>query len=222
MVDKLVVSEDMSVSSRPAGGLRGLEISAKRLMDVTGAALGLLLSAPLLLITAILIKLTSPGPILFIQNRVGERGKPFRIFKLRTMVENAEDLLDQFIDLDALEEPVFKLKDDPRVTPLGRVLRRWSIDELPQLLNVLKGEMSLIGPRPEEVRIVRHYNAWHRERLIVKPGITGPVQVNGRADLTLEKRVRLEIDYIENYSLRRDLHILLQTLPAVLRGVGSY
>jgi lipopolysaccharide/colanic/teichoic acid biosynthesis glycosyltransferase len=138
------------------------------------------------------------------------------------MVDNAEDLLDQLVDLDSLDEPVFKLRNDPRVTRVGRFLRRWSIDELPQFLNVLRGDMSLVGPRPEEVRIVRYYDAWHRQRLRVKPGVTGPVQVNGRGDLSLEERVRLEVDYIRNYSLRRDLRILLRTIPAVIRGSGSY
>ena len=138
------------------------------------------------------------------------------------MVENAEEMLDQVIDLDSLDEPVFKLRDDPRSTRVGRFLRRWSIDEVPQFLNVLKGEMSLVGPRPEEVRIVDYYNSRHRQRLLIKPGITGPVQVNGRGDLPLEERVQLEVDYGENYSLGRDLKILLQTIPAVIRGNGSY
>ncbi len=144
------------------------------------------------------------------------------MYKFRTMVVNAEELLDKLISVDDLTEPVFKLKNDPRVTRIGSILRRTSIDELPQLFNVLKGEMSLVGPRPEEVRMVKRYNSWHRKRLAVKPGITGPMQINGRGDLSLEERVRLELDYIRNYSLWKDLKILLKTVPVVIRGVGSY
>jgi lipopolysaccharide/colanic/teichoic acid biosynthesis glycosyltransferase len=138
------------------------------------------------------------------------------------MVDNAEEMLDQIIDVDSLEEPVFKIKDDPRVTRTGRFLRRWSLDELPQLFNVLKGEMSLVGPRPEEIRIVRYYNQWHRQRLRAKPGISGPAQVCGRGDLSLEERVELDIAYISNYSLSADVRILLQTVPVVVRGNGCY
>ena len=194
----------------------------KRAIDVVGAAIGLLLSLPVVLTAAIMVKLDSRGPVFFVQDRVGKSGRVFKISKLRTMVDNAAEMLDQVIDLDSLDEPVFKLRDDPRSTRVGRFLRRWSIDEVPQFLNVLKGEMSLVGPRPEEVRIVDYYNSRHRQRLLIKPGITGPVQVNGRGDLPLEERVQLEVDYGENYSLGRDLKILLQTIPAVIRGNGSY
>jgi exopolysaccharide biosynthesis polyprenyl glycosylphosphotransferase len=222
MFEKRFAPEGMSLTGSQRTMIKGPNAFVKRVMDALGALIGLLLSAPVMVVTAILIKLDSRGPVFFIQERVGESGKIFRICKFRTMVANAEDLLDQLIDLDTLEEPVFKLKDDPRVTRIGRFLRRWSIDELPQLFNVLKGDMSLVGPRPEEVRIVRYYNGWHRQRLQAKPGMTGPVQVNGRGDLSLEERVRLEIDYIRNHSLGRDLRILLQTVPAVIRGHGSY
>jgi lipopolysaccharide/colanic/teichoic acid biosynthesis glycosyltransferase len=194
----------------------------KRIMDLLGAVTGLLLSAPLMLLVAILIKLDSPGPVLFVQQRVGLFGRTFRVYKFRTMVVDAEDLLDQLLDIQELEEPVFKIRNDPRVTPVGRFLRRWSLDELPQFLNVLKGEMSLVGPRPEEVRIVQYYDDYHRARLLAKPGMTGPVQVSGRADLSLRARVQLEIDYIRNYSLGKDLQILLKTIPVVIRGEGSY
>jgi len=204
------------------GTIGGLQAAAKRAMDVAGAAVGLPLLAPLMIATAVLIKLDSPGAIIFTQKRVGENGKVFKILKFRTMVANAEELLDELIDLDALEEPAFKLKNDPRVTRLGRFLRRWSIDELPQLLNVLKGEMSLVGPRPEEERIVKRYTAWHCLRLTARPGITGPVQINGRGDLALKERVRLEVNYINNYSLWTDIKILVKTIPVVILGNGSY
>jgi lipopolysaccharide/colanic/teichoic acid biosynthesis glycosyltransferase len=202
--------------------IQGKSAILKRIMDVVGATVGLTLSAPLMVLIAILIKANSSGPVLFVQRRVGLFGREFRVYKFRTMVVNAEDLLDELIDVNALDEPVFKIRDDPRVTPLGRFLRRWSLDELPQFFNVLKGEMSLVGPRPEEVRIVQYYNDFHRSRLLAKPGMTGPVQVSGRGDLSLRARVQLEIDYIQNYSFGKDLSILLKTIPVVLRGDGSY
>ncbi len=182
----------------------------KRLVDVVGAAVALTVSAPLLLVLAVLIRLDSAGPALFVQERVGENGRRFRMLKLRSMVAGAE------------QHPAPKQPADPRVTRLGRLLRRWSLDELPQFWNVLVGEMSLVGPRPEEVRVVAEYTDWHRARLAVKPGLTGPMQINGRGDLPLDERVRLELDYIEHYSLARDLAILLRTLPAIVKGTGAY
>jgi len=202
--------------------ITGLNQVLKRGLDLVGSLAGLVVLAPFMALIALLIKLDSPGPVLFIQERAGQYGKPFRMYKFRTMVHNAEDLLEQLIDLDKLEQPVFKLKGDPRVTQVGRWLRRTSLDELPQLFNVLKGEMSLVGPRPEEVRIVQKYDPWQSQRLLVKPGMTGSMQVSGRADLPLDERVKLEVAYIENYSLWEDIRILLRTMPAVLSGRGSY
>jgi lipopolysaccharide/colanic/teichoic acid biosynthesis glycosyltransferase len=195
---------------------------AKRLMDIVGALFGLIFSAPLLAVLAVLIKLDSPGPIFFKQIRVGENGHPFRIIKLRSMVQNAEDLLPEIIDLEKLESPAFKIKDDPRITRIGYFLRRTSLDEIPQFWNVLVGNMSLVGPRPEEVALVQKYNDWHRKRLAVKPGMTGPMQVNGRGDLSLDERVHLELEYIEHYSIWRDLAFLIKTLPAVLLRRGAH
>jgi lipopolysaccharide/colanic/teichoic acid biosynthesis glycosyltransferase len=203
-------------------GIRGPAAAVKRLMDIVGSLIAIPISAPLIAVAAVVVKLDSPGPVFFSQERAGENGKTFTIYKLRTMVVNAEELLDDLIDLDTLEEPAFKLKDDPRVTPVGSFLRRWSIDELPQFVNVLKGEMSLVGPRPEESRLVRRYSQWHRLRLRAKPGLTGPVQINGRGDLPLEDRVHLEVDYINNYTLWKDLSILIKTIPVVVLGNGSY
>ena len=215
--------DEISVTdSAEIGGIRGPAAAIKRLMDIVGSLIALPISAPIIAVTAVVVKLDSPGPVFFSQERAGENGKTFTIYKLRTMVVNAEELLDDLIDLDALEEPVFKLQDDPRVTSVGRFLRRWSIDELPQFVNVLKGEMSLVGPRPEESRLVRRYSQWHRLRLRAKPGLTGPVQINGRGDLPLEDRVRLEVDYINNYTLWKDLSILVRTIPVVVLGNGSY
>jgi lipopolysaccharide/colanic/teichoic acid biosynthesis glycosyltransferase/GT2 family glycosyltransferase len=202
--------------------IRGLDRLLKRTMDIVGSAIGLVLSAPLVAVLAVAIKLDSAGPVFYLQERIGERGRPFRMAKLRTMVDGAEDMLPGLIEPASLPAPAFKLRDDPRVTRVGRFLRRASLDELPQLWNVLKGEMSLVGPRPEETQWVRLYADWHRRRLAVRPGITGPMQIDGRADLGLDERVQLELDYIEHYSLWRDVCILARTVGAVVSGRGAY
>ncbi len=202
--------------------LRARQRLLKRLVDLIGAAVSLIVTAPIGLAVAVAIKLDSPGPVLYAQDRVGTNGHRFRLLKFRTMVQGADKRLGELIDLAGLEEPVFKLKDDPRVTRVGGFLRRTSLDELPQLLNVLRGEMSLVGPRPEEAWLVKLYNDRQRRRLAVKPGMTGPMQVNGRADLSFAQRLELELDYIEHYSLRRDIAILLKTIPVVLKGSGAY
>jgi lipopolysaccharide/colanic/teichoic acid biosynthesis glycosyltransferase/glycosyltransferase involved in cell wall biosynthesis len=202
--------------------ISGLNWWIKRTMDLIGALIGLVVLAVLLPFIAIAIKLDSPGPVFFVQERVGENGRCFRMVKFRSMVADAEERLSEVVDLDALPDPVFKIKDDPRVTRVGRFLRRTSLDELPQVWNVFKGEMSLVGPRPEELRIVQRYNDWHRRRLAVKPGLTGPMQINGRGDLPLEERVKLEIDYIEHYSVWRDIQILAKTIPSVISGKGAH
>ncbi len=222
MSESCLAPEDESLILGSPKAIRGFAALAKRLLDLFGTLIAVPITAPLMIGTAIVLKLSSRDPILFIQERAGEGGKVFKIYKFRTMVVNAEDLLDQVIDVDALEEPVFKLKDDPRVTRVGRFLRRWSLDELPQLYNVLRGEMSLVGPRPEETWLVERYSEWHRMRLMAKPGVTGPVQINGRGDLPLQERVRLEVEYINHYSLWKDLAILFKTIPVVIRGNGSY
>ncbi len=222
MSNKPLASQDLAVVASHKGSLHGPAAALKRAVDIAGALVGLPLSLPLIAAAAVAIKLDSPGPILFGQMRAGQNGKVFKIYKLRTMVVNAEELLKDLIDLDELEEPMFKLKEDPRVTRVGRFLRRWSIDELPQFYNVLKGEMSLVGPRPEEARLVERYSEWHRLRLQAKPGITGPVQIGGRGDLPLATRVQLEVEYIANYTPWKDLLILLQTIPVVVLGNGSY
>ncbi len=202
--------------------IAGWQRIAKRLMDVVLGGLTLVMMALPMAGIALLVKLDSPGPIFFRQTRVGQDGRPFRIFKFRTMVAHAEAMLPQLVDLEALAQPAFKLQDDPRVTRAGRVLRRWSLDEVPQLFNVLAGEMSLVGPRPEQIEVVARYTDDQRRRLAVKPGMTGPMQVSGRGDLPFEERLALELAYIERYSLRRDLGILLRTIPAVVRGDGAY
>ena len=194
----------------------------KRSFDVVVAALGLFVLWPLFVLIALAIRLESKGKAMFVQVRAGEGGRPFGMYKFRTMVEDAERRLGEVVDLDQLDEPVFKVADDPRVTKVGKLLRRTSIDELPQLWNVLKGEMSLVGPRPEELRVVDRYDVWQRRRLKVKPGITGLQQVEARGTKSeLNERVRLDVYYIRKQSLLFDLVILLRTVWAVGLGRGA-
>ena len=212
---------------RPRPGLRGeaaiggLAYLAKRALDLLGGAIGLIFTVIVWPLIALLIKLDSEGPVLFRQERIGERGHPFTMLKFRTMHIGAAEQWSQLVFDRGLNEPVLKLADDPRLTRAGRWLRRWSLDELPQFWNVLKGEMSLVGPRPEEPRVVGHYTDHQRRRLAVRPGLTGPMQILGRADLSLDERVALDLEYIEHYSLRRDLSILARTFAVVLRGRGA-
>ena len=194
----------------------------KRGGDLVLGAAALVLLAPLFLVIMIAIKLHDRGPVLFRQERVGQGGKPFTMLKFRSMNEDAEDSLPELVDLEELPTPMFKLRSDPRVTAVGRVLRRLSLDELPQLWNVLRGEMSLVGPRPEERVVVERYEPQHAFRFQLKPGITGPMQVFGRGELSFEERLAVEIDYIENLSVTRDLWLLAQTVPAVVRGTGAF
>ena len=182
----------------------------KKIVDATVAAIGLLICAPLFLIISVLIKIESRGPVFFKHIRVGMNGKPFKMIKFRTMVKDAGKV-----------GPVLTETRDPRITRVGKVLRRSSLDELPQLINVLRGEMSLVGPRPEIPEIVETYQPWMRKALQCKPGITGLSQVNGRDDLPIDEKLKYEVEYVENYSLRMDLQILLKTLPAVINGRGN-
>jgi exopolysaccharide biosynthesis polyprenyl glycosylphosphotransferase len=194
----------------------------KRVIDVMLSSISLLVFSPLFLAIAIAIRLDSRGPVFFSQTRVGQGGRLFSMHKFRTMVEDAEARLVQLVAFDSLREPMFKLENDPRVTRVGWVLRRTSLDELPQLFNVLKGEMSLVGPRPEQVELVERYEPEQLFRLAVKPGMTGPMQVYGRAKLSFEERLAVERDYIENLSIRRDFRILALTVAPVVTGRGAY
>jgi exopolysaccharide biosynthesis polyprenyl glycosylphosphotransferase len=194
----------------------------KRVLDVIVASIALIVLAPSLVLIGVAIKLDSAGPILFTQLRAGRNGRPFRMHKIRTMVSDAEKQLAELVPFDSLRDPMFKLPSDPRVTRFGRLLRRTSLDELPQLVNVLKGDMSLVGPRPEQVELVDRYTADQLFRLAVKPGLTGPMQVYGRGRLTFEERLAVERDYIENLSVGRDLRILALTLSAVASGRGAF
>jgi exopolysaccharide biosynthesis polyprenyl glycosylphosphotransferase len=195
----------------------------KQLLDRIGAVLLLLLLSPVFMVIGVLIKIGTPGPILFRQKRSGLNGAPFTIYKFRTMVTNAEQFKHELAAMNEMTGPVFKITNDPRVTPIGRFLRRSSLDELPQLLNVLRGEMSLVGPRPLPVDEVKRFNDLaHRRRLSVKPGITCLWQVSGRNNVSdFRDWVRLDLEYIDNWSLWLDFKILWRTVPVVLTGVGA-
>lgn len=202
--------------------IRGSQAIVKRSIDIIGAMIGIIIFSPLWWIIPLLIKLDSSGPVMFIQERIGENGKPFRMFKFRTMVADAESRLNEVVDLDSLDKPMFKVANDPRITRVGGILRKTSLDELPQFFNVLMGDMSLVGPRPEESKVVALYDYYQRQRLAVKPGLTGPMQVNGRGDLDFDGRLALDLDYIRNYSLTNDVELLLKTVPSVLLGKGAH
>jgi exopolysaccharide biosynthesis polyprenyl glycosylphosphotransferase len=199
-----------------------MTLALKRGLDVLLAVLALALAFPLLLLVALATLVDSGLPVLFRQTRGGERARPFQMLKFRTMVKNAEAMLPELVPFEQLDAPMFKLKADPRVTRVGRLLRRTSIDELPQLVNVLRGEMSIVGPRPEQLELVERYAPEHQFRLQVKPGITGPMQVYGRGELTFDERLAVEREYVENLSLARDVRIVLLTLPAVFGKRGAY
>jgi exopolysaccharide biosynthesis polyprenyl glycosylphosphotransferase len=198
------------------------QAAAKRVCDVAISAVGLLLLAPLLVGVALVIKLTSRGPVIFRQERIGLRGRPFTVLKFRTMVIGADLMLEKLRDLNEADGPLFKLRKDPRVTRVGRTLRKYSIDELPQLINVLKGEMSLVGPRPPLADEVALYSDLQLDRLEVRPGITGLWQVSGRSELPFEEYVRLDLFYVENWSIAYDLYILSKTIPMLVSSRGAY
>lgn len=195
----------------------------KRLLDIVGSAFALLISSPLMLGTAIAIKLDDGGPIFFSQQRIGLHGKPFTMYKFRSMVTNAEELKKKLAEENGQTDRfIFKMKDDPRITKVGRFIRKTSLDEFPQFFNVLKGDMSLVGPRPALPEEVARYGSLYSARLLVKPGITGPWQVSGRSDLSQEQSEYLDVSYIENWSIAGDLAILAKTVLVVFRGTGSY
>lgn len=200
----------------------GWRPAAKRAFDVIGAAMALLLISPVLAVAALAIKITSPGPIVFRQKRVGRDGELFNVLKLRTMVVDAEAKLESLRELNEASGPVFKIRNDPRITPVGRILRKFSIDEFPQLWNVLRGEMSLVGPRPALPAEMETWTADLHERLRVRPGITGMWQVNGRTDTSGSDYVRLDLYYVDNWSLLIDLIVMAKTVPAVISGRGAY
>lgn len=194
---------------------------SKRILDLVICALFLPVLLPVVGLCALFIWLDDPGPIFFRQYRTGKGGKRFKMFKLRTMATNAEELKQKYAHLNELTWPDFKITDDPRVTRVGRILRKTSLDELPQIFNVIKGDMSLVGPRPTSFD-VSTYKLWHTERLEVLPGLTGLWQVSGRSDLDFDDRLRLDIEYIERQSLWLDIQILIRTVTVVFTQDGAY
>jgi len=214
--------EGQTVITHFRGSLDGWAALVKRGIDIVISLVVLALISPVLLVTAILIKLTSPGPVLFVQKRLGLNKRHFGVFKFRTMVVDAEKRMQEIEHLNEVSGPVFKIKNDPRITSLGRLLRKTSIDELPQLWNVLKGDMSLVGPRPLPVRDYEGFSQdWQRRRFSVRPGITCLWQVKGRSSIPFEQWMELDLQYIDRWSLWLDFEILLRTIPAVLRGSGA-
>ncbi len=198
-----------------------MQLLMKRLMDISVSIVMLILLSPLMLLISLSIKLTSKGPVFFAQNRVGMNKRSFKLLKFRSMVVDAEKLKKDLLDKNEVDGPVFKIKLDPRVTSIGRIIRKTSLDELPQLLNVLKGEMSLVGPRPPLMSEVKEYEWLFRKRLAIKPGITCLWQVMGRNTLTFERWMELDKQYVDNWSVWLDLKILLKTIPVVLTGHGA-
>ncbi len=211
----------MALSLKPVR-LSGTQAAVKRAFDLTVSSIALLVLSPLLLTIALAVRITSSGPICYRQARVGQRGRPFTILKFRTMLEGADTMVAELRLKHGMNDLMFKLQDDPRVTRVGRLLRRFSLDELPQLLNVLRGEMSLVGPRPPLLEEVSEYEDWQFDRLEVPPGVTGLWQVSGRSDLSFDECVRLDLFYIENWSLAYDLYIVAKTLPVLVSHRGAY
>jgi lipopolysaccharide/colanic/teichoic acid biosynthesis glycosyltransferase len=227
-VDLVVVpASEVPSLERPAER-RGLlfaarwQLIAKRAMDVVGSSVLLLLLSPLLLLTAAAVLLTSRGPVLYVQQRIGRDGEPFRMLKFRSMRVDAHEGRHEVTHLNEARGPVFKVRRDPRITAVGRVIRKLSIDELPQLVNVLRGEMSLVGPRPPLPEEWAEYGPRERDRLAVAPGITCVWQVSGRSDLDFDTWVDMDLAYISEWTLRLDIRLLLLTIPAVVSGRGAY
>lgn len=194
----------------------------KRCIDLVLALVGLVLLLPLVPVIVVLIALDSKGPVLFTQKRVGRHGRLFTCYKFRSMVQDAEALKSELTAMNEATGPAFKIREDPRITAIGAFLRRSSLDEVPQLLNVLLGAMTIVGPRPQIPTEVELYEPWHRQRLAVKPGITCLWQIAGRSHIGFDEWMRLDLEYIRRRSLRMDLYILLQTLPAVMARKGAY
>ncbi|MBN2424643.1 MAG: sugar transferase [Calditrichaceae bacterium] len=194
----------------------------KRVIDILLSIIVLIVFSPFFLIIAILIKLGSPGPLLFVQKRLGLNGRQFKMYKLRTMVENAETIKEEFQFKNEMSGPVFKIKKDPRITGIGSFLRKTSLDEFPQFVNVLRGEMSIVGPRPPVPQEVKNYEPWQRRRLSMRPGLTCLWQISGRSHISFDEWMKLDLKYIDNWSLWLDFKIIFKTIPVVLLGKGAY
>jgi exopolysaccharide biosynthesis polyprenyl glycosylphosphotransferase len=202
--------------------MTGWQRYAKRAIDLVGSGFGLTLLSPLFFCAAIAIKMNSKGPVFFCQERIGKNGRKFNMIKFRTMFADAEKRLRGLLDKNEAQGAIFKMKKDPRITAVGRLIRRFSIDEFPQIINVFIGQMSLVGPRPPLERELAEYESWQLKRVDTVPGMTGLWQVSGRSDLPFSEMVRLDIEYIERWSLWLDIKILLKTIPTVLSGRGAY
>jgi lipopolysaccharide/colanic/teichoic acid biosynthesis glycosyltransferase len=227
-MDVGTLSDRISLESvrpeRPRGllGARWWQLATKRAMDLAGSILLILILSPVLIAAAAAVAFSSAGPILYRQRRVGRDGEPFTMLKFRSMYDHAHEELEQHRTQNEVTGPVFKIRADPRITGVGRVLRRLSIDELPQLFNVVKGEMSLVGPRPALPEECVHYSPREMGRLLVKPGLTCRWQVSGRSDVTFDTWVDMDLEYIDTWSIRQDLVLMLKTVPAVVSGRGAY
>ena len=200
----------------------GTDWVVKRFLDLTVSALVLVLGLPLWLLIAVAVKLSSSGPVLYLDRRVGVNEREFSMLKFRTMYSGAGARQQELEDVNEAPGALFKIRNDPRVTPVGSILRRFSLDEFPQLINVMRGEMSLVGPRPLPLRDDRRLEPWHRKRYLVLPGITGLWQISGRSNLGFDDFVHLDFYYVENWSVWLDISIILRTIPAVLAGRGAY
>lgn len=198
-----------------------LPMVVKAVLDRTLAAIGILVLSPIMIVAAIAVKFSSPGPAIFKQPRCGLNGRKFTLYKFRTMVRNAEELKKSLMRFNEIDGAAFKMKSDPRITHMGRLLRKSSIDELPQLFNVLRGDMSFVGPRPPLAEEVAQYDLWQRRKLSMKPGLTCLWQISGRSDISFKEWMRLDLEYIDNWSLKKDAEILVRTVPAVLKGTGA-
>jgi exopolysaccharide biosynthesis polyprenyl glycosylphosphotransferase len=201
---------------------KGIQLAVKRLFDLVVSTILLIILSPLFLVIILWIKRDSEGEAIFKQTRIGLNGKPFTIYKFRTMVKNADKMFNKRVDKESLSSFVFQDKDDPRVTRSGKFLRKWSLDELPQLFNIIKGDMSLIGPRPEIPDIVKLYSDYEKIRLLMKPGVSGLAQVNGRGNLELGETIAYDVEYVKNFSLWLDFKIFLKTFKVVFLREGAY
>lgn len=219
----LELSVENTVNQRAMScNVSGTYLLIKRAFDILSSFLGILLLSPVFIITILAIHIDSQSPAIFSQERNGYKGRIFKMYKFRSMVSNAEQLLKELGDQNEVIGHMFKMKNDPRITRVGRIIRKTSIDELPQLFNVLKGDMSIVGPRPPIVREVVNYDAWHTLRLSVKPGLTGLWQVSGRSELGFDEMVRLDLKYIRERGLWYDLKLILRTIPVLLGDSKAY
>ena len=221
VVEYLVV-EDVAPPQQGLVAAAWWQLAVKRTLDIVMSTLAIVVLTPLLLAVALLVMVTSPGPVFYVQERVGRGGRPFRMVKFRSMYRNAHDRRQEHLGQNMHQGPIFKIRDDPRITPVGRAMRKLSIDELPQFFNVLMGHMSLVGPRPALTEEFLDYTERERERLLVKPGVTCIWQVSGRSDIDFQTWIDMDLEYIEDWSLRLDLKLLIKTVPAVISGRGAY